>query len=72
MIMNEIYLVIDSNDRSDSGIIKGIFDDKTAAKLFLADYVLENERIDSDFLELVKQEVTVSVEKEKQSAATDR
>lgn len=58
--MNEIYLVIDSTNYGNSNAIRGIFDDKTTAKLFLADYVLENDNVDSEFLELVKSEVTIS------------
>ncbi|MDM8100967.1 hypothetical protein [Oceanobacillus oncorhynchi] len=57
--MNVIYLVIDSTDCSDSVIIKGVFKDKREAKLFVADYVLENDGVDSDYLELVKKEVTM-------------
>ncbi|MGN8647914.1 hypothetical protein ACTNEO_05165 [Gracilibacillus sp. HCP3S3_G5_1] len=58
--MNEIYLVIDISDESGSEAIKGIFDDKQKAKIFLADYVLENNGIDSSDLELVKKKVEVN------------
>lgn len=61
--MNEIYMVIDSTNHGDSNAIKGIFDDKKQAKLFLADYVLENDNVDSEFLEIVKREVTITPEK---------
>lgn len=57
--MNEIYLVIDTTNSTGSESIKGIFAEKKEAKLFLADYVLENNNVFSDYIELEKFEVTM-------------
>lgn len=56
----DVWLVVDSQTESGAVAVKGIFDSEQQAKLFLADYVLENAvNIDASFLELVQRKVEV-------------
>ncbi|GAB2553530.1 hypothetical protein [Gracilibacillus alcaliphilus] len=57
--MNEIYIVMDA-DFTGAETIIGIFDDKAQAKLFLAEYVLDNNNVHSNSIELIQREVEVS------------
>lgn len=56
MDATRIYIVIDSTKVTGEESIKGVFYNKQDAKLFLADYVLENE-VDTDCIDLVEREV---------------
>ncbi len=53
---NIVYIVTDSSNGKGSKSIVGVFSDKNNAKLFLADYVLENDLYTSD-IDIVRQEV---------------
>lgn len=52
----KVWLVIDSESDSGQQAIKGIFVSKEKAKMFIADYVLEND-VCTSCLELAQMEV---------------
>ncbi|MCC2248828.1 hypothetical protein JUJ52_02495 [Virgibacillus sp. AGTR] len=56
-----VWLVIDMAESTGSQIVKGIFDSEQKAKLFIADYVLE-ECGSGDDIELIKKKVEVTKE----------
>ncbi len=54
---NIVYIVMDTTHRSGANSIIGTFADHNNAKLFLAEYVLENESRSTGNLDIVKQEI---------------
>ena len=55
----KIWIVLDTENEVGACAIKGIFANERMAKMFIADYVLENS-INTDYLELAECEVTLN------------